>query len=568
MTARGMAFGPFLEALNRRLDRMSESDLKEAIRALAVGLRPVEREPFLAGLSRPSERQPASEELLDEIEDLFGRIRAGEFYEGWGWDDSIHAERGFGDESWAGEMDMLFDKAAEAFLAGDLDLARKAYGLLLHAIWDGGDVAEQLPGEDPPELLETDMAEAAARYLRALYETTTPERRAEELLDEISDLPVWPSLGDLRVARGKDLPGLVEFLPDWIGALRSDGRGESYSGRDRALLTEAVLLHGGTDGLIDLARDRGARQPELYLELVGQLEREGQVQRTLEAAREALAMVPAGEVRARIADRLGGLEIDSRAGLEARRAAWRAMPSRDRLVALVRAARDSGDQSGVLNEECDLLPPPGRRGQRSHDERLVCALMLIAGRVDAAIDRTRALDDDWADSEHPGHVLLPYLGLAAVGAARMPSRAPVLKASLAEVDRQSRWGGHWIPGFDRARDGEGRVDDEPARPGGSLASLLEESLPGGQVDAEARNRWLGLGQEMTASAVAAVVGGTRRHAYELVARLVVGHAEALATAGAAGREFVVRFRAGYPRHVAFRRDLDRLSAGSPILAQR
>lgn len=101
----------------------------------------------------------------------------------------------------------------------------------------------------------------------------------------------------------------------------------------------------------------------------------------------------------------------------------------------------------------------------------------------------------------------------------------------AEVDRQSRWGGQWIRGFDPARDGEGRVDDEPARPDGSLASLLEESLPGGQVDAEARNRSLGLGQEMTASAVAAVVGGTRRHAYELVARLVVGHAEALATAG-------------------------------------
>lgn len=163
--------------------------------------------------------------LLDEIEDLLGRIRAGAFYDGWGWDDSIHAERGFGDTSWAGEMDILFDGAADAFLAGHLDLARKAYGRLLHAIWDGGDVAEQLPGEDPPGLLETDLA--SARYLRALYETTAPKRRAKELLREISDLPVRPGLTELRGARGEELPGLAEFLPATVGCENASGFGSA-----------------------------------------------------------------------------------------------------------------------------------------------------------------------------------------------------------------------------------------------------------------------------------------------------------------------------------------------------
>jgi hypothetical protein len=54
-------------------------------------------------------------------------------------------------------MDALFDRASAAFRAGQLDLARKAYGRLLHALWDGGEVAEQLPGEDPPGSLETDL---------------------------------------------------------------------------------------------------------------------------------------------------------------------------------------------------------------------------------------------------------------------------------------------------------------------------------------------------------------------------------------------------------------------------
>jgi hypothetical protein len=50
-----------------------------------------------------------------------GRIRSREFYEGSGWDDRIHAERAFRDESWVSEMDALFDGASNAFQAGRLD---------------------------------------------------------------------------------------------------------------------------------------------------------------------------------------------------------------------------------------------------------------------------------------------------------------------------------------------------------------------------------------------------------------------------------------------------------------
>lgn len=554
VTARGMAFGPFLKALNGRLDQMSEQELREAIRALASDLRPADRASFLSRVSQRGSRQIVADGLLDGIKKLLDRIRSGEFYDGWGWDDSIHAERAFGDESWASEMDTLFDRAFAAFRAGQLDVARKAYGRLLHAIWDGGDVAEQLPGEDPPGLLETDLTEAAACYLRALYETTPATRRAEELLDELSDLPVRPGLAELRAASGEDLPGLTEFLPAWIALLRADEDGSEWSRAwMRTLLIEAVLLQNGVDGLADLARERSADEPELHLELVRQLEREGQIARAVEAAREALAVLPAGRVRASIADRLGALEPDPEARLEARRDAWRSRLSRERLLALIQAARESGDLGHVLDRECDVLPPPGRRGQRSHDERLACALLLIAGRIDVAVERARALDDDRADPEHPVHVVVPFLALAATGAGSMPPGAPTLKATLATVDRPPRWG----------TDAGEKLDEV----GGTLAGTLEESLPGESTDTEARRRWLTVGQEMIASAVAETVGGSRRHAYELVARLVAGHAEALASCDADGREFVAGFRARYPRHVAFRRELDRLCAGSPALGR-
>ena len=135
------------------------------------------------------------------------------------------------------------------------------------------------PGEDPPGLLETDAREAAPRCLRALHETTPPERRAAELLEELSDLPVRPGPAELGATRSDDLPGRTKFLPAWIDLRRTDhDPGEWHGAWKRTLLTEAVLLQDGADGLADLARERGAEEPELHLELVWQLERQGQIE--------------------------------------------------------------------------------------------------------------------------------------------------------------------------------------------------------------------------------------------------------------------------------------------------
>lgn len=103
-----------------------------------------------------------------------------------GWDDDLHDERSFGDESWADEMDDLLGGAETAFLDGDLDLARIAYEPLLKAFERH---AEGFCGpEEPERMLSTDVGEAKARYLRAVYETTPLSERADTLFEEMGAL--------------------------------------------------------------------------------------------------------------------------------------------------------------------------------------------------------------------------------------------------------------------------------------------------------------------------------------------------------------------------------------------
>ncbi len=81
-------------------------------------------------------------------------------------------------------------RARTAFLDGNLDLARIAYEPLLKAFERH---AEGFCGpEEPERMLSTDVGEAKARYLRAVYETTPPSERADTLFEEMGALR-WPA---------------------------------------------------------------------------------------------------------------------------------------------------------------------------------------------------------------------------------------------------------------------------------------------------------------------------------------------------------------------------------------
>jgi hypothetical protein len=86
-----------------------------------------------------------SDPLLADIDDFADRVEAGDFFQGFGWDDEIHDECSFGDETWADEMADYFHAVHEAFTTGDLGTARAAYRKLFDTL-DLDDEARPLVG--------------------------------------------------------------------------------------------------------------------------------------------------------------------------------------------------------------------------------------------------------------------------------------------------------------------------------------------------------------------------------------------------------------------------------------
>ncbi|HEY2937006.1 MAG TPA: hypothetical protein VGJ25_10430 [Gaiellaceae bacterium] len=501
-----------------------------------------ERGPFLdiffAAPPNGGAESAVDEPLLAEIDAFAARLRSGAYLEGWGWDDDLHEERAFGDESWAGEMDALLGGAADCFVAGDLELAREAYGRLLSLL---ADEEEGFCGPTTPEeMLETDVAEAKARYLRALYETVPLDERAERLAGDVSRL-AWVggnvTLRQIADTRRPAFPDLEAFLPRWIEWTGGDER------LGVELLVEAVELGGGSDGLAALARERGVRQPEIFAAWCDALAREERLADAAAACRQALAALdPQGETRAAIGERLAGVaerQGDGRTILEGRRAAWRASPSRDRLLAMHEAAAALDLVPEVIAAEADAL----EQGVTAASPRLTCELLLLDGRVRSAIALLEAAPPlGWSGRSHPGPVVVPYLLAVACGG--VPGlNSPLLAEQFAAIGGAS----------DESEHGLGRL----------LAERLA-SRPSGSGD---RQRWLTAARSVVEHRTAAVVEAKHRRAYGRAASLVAACAEALALVSGVpeGSAFVAAIRARYPRHYAFRDELDRATRRSPLL---
>jgi hypothetical protein len=564
--------GEFLAVLEQRLAALPVEDLRAALVAHAERLPVRDREAFLAIFPAPSaiSQVPGPHavppldgaRLLADIDAFVDRVRSGAFFEGWGWDDDLREERAWGDESWVGEMDDLFAAAADAFLAGDLVLARDAYGRLLGAFDLDQEVGTFCGPSSPSDMVTTDVPEAVARYLRVVYETTPLPERAEELYDQYADLghlAPATSLHTIADTRRAGLPDVDEFLPAWIEVLTEQTSG--YWARDRQrLLTEATVWHAGTDGLATVARRPGDHQPTAYLDWIEALTRDGRLDDAAAAAREAMTLtgLPA-ERSAEVADWLGELTArlgDAQAALDARRTAWRAHRTRSRLLALVAAAEAVGQRAVTLSAEADLVP--------ADPDRLGCELLLLAGRIDTAAAALAVSDPlGWSGPDHPGSVVWPVL-LAAAVAPVVPAAQTQLGRQFAAIDTADRWYGYSGLEFD---DGDDDADRPPAVPLPRLSSLLACHIADRPGSPRQRQQWLAAARSVVDRRVDAVVGNKHRGAYQRVAVLAVAYAEAQALAAdqAAGAAFVSATRSRYPRHVAFRDELDRATAASPLL---
>jgi hypothetical protein len=107
------------------------------------------------------------------------------------------------------------------------------------------------------------------------------------------------------------------------------------------------------------------------------------------------------------------------------------------------------------------------------------------------------------------------------------------------------------------------IDRDELLPSRLLATRLAQS-PSSEAE---RARWLSVAREAVERRVAAVVDAKHRAAYQRAARIAVACAEALALAEDrnAGAGWLDRIRARYPRHYAFRGEIDAAARESPYL---
>ncbi|HEY8695731.1 MAG TPA: hypothetical protein VIR57_23645 [Chloroflexota bacterium] len=231
---------------------------------------------------------------------------------------------------------------------------------------------------------------------------------------------------------------------------------------------------------------------------------------------------------------------------------------------MVTAATKFDTANEVLAMEARLISSAApATGESRIDERLAYALLLLADKEDDALVRLRQAKQSWEYSSHPGYLVAPYLLMLAFQPARVQlAPASILAAVFDAIDGPREYGWQWLTpaGYDTVDEDVGRR----ATPG--LAEILRKHISLRLADDDQRRGWLTTAQALSENAVTEVVGATRRGAYLLVARLAAAYAEAMAITGGRGSDSLEVLRQRYPRHRAFRAELDQAARDSPYLS--
>lgn len=556
----------FLDTLKRRFEDLPPEGLQAAVLRLARTVEPSERRAFLEAFAPPRARRKkmapdtAGKRALEEIRAFRKRLEAGDYADGWGWDDDFHDERLFGDESWADEAGIFLAEAREFFEEGRFDLSRDVYREVFKAIEAGMDDA-LLPGEDPVELLGEDLEEQVCRFLRSAYRTSEPADRPGALLEGFRT--VWGLVPRARLegvleVSAEELPGLETFGAAWISFLGGSAAGSPES----RLLQEAVRLFWGAEGLAELARSRGRKDPEAYVAWVVYLRGGGSPREAADAAREALeALSPDLSVRTRLADLLrdaAGELGDTEAVDWARHEAFRAGPTLTRLLCWLEDDADHAERDRRLSEalarieEIEAWRAPVRTPQEWQEMGLRPMaepglhryVQLLRGEYEAVASAMEEAEPlGWSSSDHPGPLAVPFFLAAACEAETGRKLGP----RLAEL-----WRG--VAEVPTIHFGVLHDADEPARP---LGDHLEEVLRRFPLDGDSRERFFRMAEETALARVHAIVSGKHRRSYGHAARLLLAVADAhhcLGRGVEAGR-VVAEVKERYRRHRAFHAEL-------------
>jgi len=559
-----MSLKAFFEALEGRLDTLSADDLRSVLRNMAKSVPPDGRHAFLAQLQPGGKPEQAiaealgQDDLLSDIDDLAREVAdrmqsAEEWEEEYRYSDSWDDEESVGPyEQFTDAISSLFDRTAGVFDSGNLKLAVEAYRRLLQVFGEEDDYGG---GIDADAIGKSEVAEACARYLRAVYETTPLVERPAMLFEEMSDIPrliagARCGIQDVVEITDRPLPDRDPFLNAWIELL-----GKEKSPDADRWLREAVRLSGGTEGLEKLAREHGKKRPLAYGDWLNALNQEGRHREAASGAREALDDLPADlPVRAAVADELcvAAERLNDQALVrEAHWQAFAAKPELRRLADLAGALDARGERKDVMRRAAEhvakrLKSDTRRSASFSHalyidprersawvSKSVLAHAWLLAGEWERAwslAKKERVLG--WSDPETVQSLVLPAFLLALSG------RKPTIPANVK---------GLWEDALHRCTGWMNEIEVP------ELDRLYEQAFAATRPPAALAEKLLTWCRDIAEKRAVAIVDGKHRKSYWKAALVAAAVAETLMRRDKKEEATTVlqKLRARFPRHRAF-----------------
>ena len=575
----------FISELDTRLEKFSHNELKEIIRSHAMNLPPRSRREYLDLFVRPEKpngkrksKKPTMSEgefLLREI-DAFGRRAENyEYTTGWGWDDEYGEERAWGDDSWVGEIDSLFERINDFYEAGDHTLATKAYEKLLDIYMEGSQEGH-FSGRNQDEMMETDLEETGLKYLRSIYLSEEPSSRPEALLRGIANLSYLSGNatihGMIHVST-EDLEELDQFGEQWIAYLKKQKSNRIVT----ELLKEAVRLFQGVKGLETLAMEKGDRHPGAFVEWLEALKKEKNYPEMIRVAKLGLERLSDRlAIRGRIADYLyeAARQLDEKDLIEASLVeALHASPSLSRLLDLLDHTRSKDQEIKYLNDALVRFEKIRTRREkrdslavdfdRSSDlfendvpENLEIYCHLLKSdymKAVASVSPSDALG--WSSGNSPNAILVPFFLYSRWNPGK--KRAANMTALWEDAtDVPILFGTHFLE------------DQTAGNLGERFRNHLEKVLKESPIPEKEREEYFKAAEKAALRRVDAIVNEKHRKSYWKAAQLLLAVAETYWSHDriGEGQKLLDRFKGKYNRHSAFKAELQRAAKKSKLFS--
>ena len=568
----------FIQNLTRRLEGLGHEELKKILLDHAESLPPGERADFLdmfVTRRKPSGKKKKASDgdyLLREIEAFEKRADDFEYSTGWGWDDEYGEERAWGDDSWTGEIDDLFNAIEEFYQAGDYVLAGRAYEKLLD-IYFGGNEEGQFSGYNQDEMMATDIREAVLKYLRCVYMTETAADRPDALFEAMGNYGGYMQLdieGVMTVSL-EDLPDLERFGRDWIVYLKGQPRSRMASD----LLKEAVRLFEGTKGLETLALEQGRQFPGAYVEWLDALKKEGLHEDMIRAALSGMERLPDNLViRADMADYLReaaeGLGRDDLRERALREALY-ASPCLERLLDLLEFAKSSEERERYIEgalarfEDIRTRYPERMRvvvnfdrsldlRETSVSESMENYCHLLKGNYEqAAACMKGGKPLGWSGEDNISALLVSFFLFARW------NREKPLAANISNL---------WNEATDLTQYGMWIIPRPGTAESNRFRTRLEKVLAENPFDQADLETYFKMAEEAVKKRVDAIVGNKHRKSYWKAAQLILSVAEVYWSNNERGKGqmLIVSSRDKFNRHYAFKNELKVMANKSRIFS--